>query len=133
MPRCFFRASGPCDGPPTRAHLIPQCVIREAMGGVVAIPCPTCGADSFAPCRGPRRGKVHETRGRGGRAWRRLTFDSRSWVWACSSHHDGFDRLLTVWVRRDELPLALESFAYAHGLTPWLDAVYGPRAWAGVA
>jgi len=48
--------------------------------------------------------------------WKRAT-----WVWACASHHQAFDKARTIRVPREAVPQSTEQFAQRHMLVWYLD------------
>lgn len=112
MARCFFKAFAPlglreCDGPPQRHHVVSRQRLKKELG--------------------PKRTHLMAD-GELVAAKRRLRDalgDSRNLVWVCKRHHDLWTNARLV-VPRSAVPVSVDEFAAAHGLTWDVDRQFGP-------
>lgn len=110
---CFFAGwpgAGPCDGRLTRAHLVPQQLLKRTWN---------------------QREDLREQAKAEGRTLREVLWDPRCWVPCCGGpmgnggHHGMLDQSRKLRIPREKLPPGVEEFAAELGLLWWLDREYG--------
>jgi len=109
-----------CDGPLTRAHLIPKKLLKSTF------PLGAYQTEQNAPIWLPAKGRKKDLpKGTPYRPKTKIKDDPRLLVDACMTHHHHLDFSRKLRIPRESLPESVEQFAIEYQLVWWLDREYG--------